>query len=156
MRKLSYEEQTVHLTAAIDIAINSFQMFPPPNWDKNSIQRAINTYISLKNSLKDPEPRYKNMKSLSYLENDVFTYFQEGSGKTVDFFWAQIKSSGLQYRRENKLARVIKRGKIRNRLEYDFIIDVLVPYQQEGIIGPDETSLLNNFIAVFEEKHPDK
>jgi hypothetical protein len=156
MRKFSYEEQTIQLTAAIDIAINAFELFPPPNWDENNIQRAINTYMSLKNSLIDPEPRYKNTKSLSYLENDVFTYFQEGSGKTVDFFWAQIKSSGLHYRRENKLARVIKRGKIRNQLEYEFIIDVLVPYQQEGIIGPDETSLLNKFIAAYEEKHRDK
>lgn len=150
MNKSTYEEQAKRLVVAIEIAINSLQILPPSNWDETSIQQAINTYLSFKNSLINPEPRYRNIKSLRYLENDVFTYFQESSGKTVDFFWEQINRWGLDYQRENKLVKIVKREKIRNQLEYDFIIDVLVPYQQEGIISIEEANLLNQLIAEYE------
>lgn len=67
-------------------------------------------------------------------------------------FWGKIKEAKLPYKRENRLAKILKRKKIKDDMEYDFIIDVLVPYQQEGLINEDEVFLLNNLIGDFENK----
>jgi len=79
--------------------------------------------------------------------------FQEGSGNHVEAFWKEIKNAGLPFKRENKLVKILKRGKIKNALEYDFIIDVLVPYQQEGLLTQEEVVLLNQMIGEFENKN---
>jgi len=68
----------------------------------------------------------------------------------VDYFWQEIKLAGLDFKRENKLGKILKRKKINNRIEYDFIIDVFVPYQQEGLISGDEVELLNKLLADYE------
>jgi len=150
MKKLSYEEQVKQLIAAIDIAIKAFQLYPPKIWDDAAIQHVVNVYVSFKNDAQNPLPKFKNKQSLNYTINDVFTYFQEASGGTVDYFWQEIKLAGLDFKRENKLGKILKRKKIKNRIEYDFIIDVLVPYQQEGLISGDEVELLNKLLADYE------
>lgn len=151
MNKLSYEEQTRQLIAAIDIAVKAFQLYPPNVWDDSTKQHMVKTYLSFKNGVQNPEPKFKNKQSLSYKIDDVFIYFQEGSGEAVDYFWQQIKNTSLDFKRENKLGKILKRRKIKNRIEYDFIIDVLVPYQQEGLISNDEVDLLNKLLLEYEE-----
>jgi hypothetical protein len=152
MNKLSYEEQVNQLLAAIDIAIASFQLYPPKNWDEGTIQHIIKTYSSWKNDVQYPKPQFKNKQSLKYSINDVFTYFQESSGEAVNYFWQQIKDTGLEFKRENRLKKVLKQKKINTQIEYDFIIDVLVPYQQEGLIGNDEVNLLNRLLADYKAR----
>jgi len=106
--------------------------------------------LSWKNNVQSPEPKFKNKQSLSYIINDVFVYFQEGSGDAVNYFWHQIKDSGLEFKRENKLEKIIKRKKIKSKIEYDCIIDIIIPYQQEGIINDDEVNLLHRLLLDFE------
>ncbi len=48
------------------------------------------------------------------------------------------------------MTKIMKRKKINNTHEYDFVIDVIVPYEQEGLITLDEVVLLNNLISQFE------
>lgn len=151
MNKLSYEEQTRQLIAAIDIALTSFRLYSPKNWDNSTKQHVLNTYSSWKNDLQNPNPKFKNKQSLSIIINDVLTYFQDGSGEAVNYFWQQIKNAGLDFKRENKLKKIIKRKKIKTQIEYDFIIDVFVPYQQEGLISNDEVGLLNKLLLDYED-----
>lgn len=153
MNKLSYEEQTRQLIAAIDIAVTSFELYSPKNWDNNTKQHIVNTYISWKNDLKNPNPKFKNKKSLSFVIVEVLTYFQESSGEAVNYFWQQIENTGLDFKRENKLNKIIKRKKIKTLIEYDFIIDVLVPYQQVGLINDEEVKALNKMLLEFEDFH---
>jgi len=150
MSKFNYEEQAKQLSLAIDIAVKAFQEYPPKNWEAVPIQQVIKTYLTWKNELENSDPKYKNSKSFSFRINDVLTYFQEDSGETVNYFWQQINNEGLEYKRENKLLKIIKRKKIKSQIEYDFIIDVLVPYQQERIIIPEEVILLNKLLHTFE------
>jgi hypothetical protein len=150
MNKLSYEEQTRQLLAAIDIAITAFQLYSPKNWDDSIKQHVVKTYLSFKSDVQNPEPKFKNKESLRYSIDEVFTYFQEDSGDAVDYFWQQIKDTGLDFKRENKLVKILKRKKIKTRIEYDFIIDVLVPYQRERLIGNDEVDLLNKLLSDYE------
>jgi hypothetical protein len=37
-------------------------------------------------------------------------------------------------------------------MEYDFIVDVLVPYQQEGLITQTDADLLGQMLAQFEQR----
>ena len=150
MIKDKYTESSNNLVKAIDIAIDAFKKYPPKIWDTKTLDQVINTYSEFKNNAENPEPQFHNLKSLSYKINDVFIYFQEGSGDAVDKFWDKIKEVNLPYKRENKLGKILKRKKINNKIEYDFVIDVLVPYQQENLINKDDVILLNKLIGEFE------
>ncbi|MNY73060.1 hypothetical protein D3C86_2117470 [compost metagenome] len=48
------------------------------------------------------------------------------------------------------MVKILKRKKINNIREYDFVIDVMIPYEQEGLIDQDEVILLNDLISQFE------
>jgi hypothetical protein len=149
MAKSNYAEQAQLISRAIDIAIASVKKFPPKDFSNDHIKHFIDTYLEYKKGALDPEPGYHNMKSLLYIKSDILTYFQESAGKAVEYFWKEVKKNNLELKRENKLKKILKRGKIKNDLEYDFVIDVLVSYQQEGLITEDEANKLNQMIGTF-------
>ncbi|MBD1391813.1 hypothetical protein [Mucilaginibacter glaciei] len=154
--KSKYDEQSKFLAQAIDIAVNSFNLFPPKGWDKNVLEQVVNAYTRFKNNALNPEPQFKNMRSFQYILNDVLTYFQESSGSAVDNFWVEIRKNHLPYIRENKMAKILKAGKIKHDIDCDFVIDTIVPYQQEGLINGEQILLLNKMIANFENKRKAK
>jgi hypothetical protein len=150
--KVELEQRVEVLIKAIDIAIDSIQKYPPKGFEPVHVTHFVNTYAEAKKSLLNLESRFQNKTSISILESEVFIYFQEGTGNAVDYFWSKVKEEHLPFKRVNKLAKVLKRDKIKNQIEYDFIIDVLVPYQQEGLISKDEVDRLNEMISNFEKK----
>lgn len=152
MAKFNYTEEAETLSKAIDIAIESLQKFPPKGFNDNHLNHFVNVYLDFKHQALNPGPQYKNSRSFSYVKNDVFTYFQEGAGDAVNYFWKQVNEQNLGYKRENKLAKILKRQKIKNQIEYDFVIDVLVPYQQEGLISESDVDTLNKMILEYERK----
>jgi hypothetical protein len=152
MAESQYEEQALALGKAADIAIEAFKKFPPKDFTLAHIDHFTKVYLMFKDNALNPEPKDRNLKSLSHVKTEIMTYFQEGSGKTIDYFWEQVKIQDLGFKRENKLAKILKRDKIKNQIEYDFIIDVLVPYQQEGLIGENDVVKLNQMLASFEQK----
>ncbi|KQB40366.1 hypothetical protein [Flavobacterium aquidurense] len=154
-----YKIASENLARAIDISIDVIQKFPPEEWvehyvtkDKNQITHFIDLKRECKENALKPEPRFANMQSLKYAIEDVFTYFQEGHGKFVEEFWKEIKTQNLPYKRENKMAKILKRKKINSIHEYDFVIDVIVPYQQEELVNKEEVALLNDLISEFENR----
>ena len=50
------------------------------------------------------------------------------------------------------MAKILKRKKINNDIEYDFVTDLIVPYQQEGMITEEEVILLNAYLGKFENR----
>lgn len=159
MKEDKYTEAAQNLAKAADIAIAVFQEFPPKGWEEHYVienKNQIDFIIDLCNERKEmalnPKPQYCNMQSLKYKIEEVFTYFQEASGECVEQFWKEIKAQNLPYKRENKLAKILKRKKINNIHEFDFVIDVIVPYQQEGLINEEEVVLLNKWLGEFENR----
>jgi hypothetical protein len=152
MANSNYTEQAHALGKAADIAIEAFEKFPPKGFNSAQLDHVINTYKEFKNNALHPEAKYKNLKSLSYVKTDILTIFQEGSGDFVNYFWKQVADQRLGFKRENKLQKILKRGKIKSQIEYDFIIDVLVPYQQEGVINETDANILKQMIGEFERK----
>ena len=109
-------------------------------------------YNDRKERLLNAEKKFQTLQSLKYDIEDIFTYFQEAAGPDVDEFWRRIKEANLPYERENKLEKIMKRGRIRNDIEYDYVIDTIVPFQQEGILSDEDVKKLNEMIEKFENK----
>ncbi|MDR2009144.1 MAG: hypothetical protein LBQ22_01510 [Bacteroidales bacterium] len=147
-----YKIEADNLAKAIDIANEVIKTYNPEGWDNNIINFYIKNNLETRDNVLNPEPKFANLTSLKYAIESVFTSFQESSGKAYDIFWQKIKEAGLPYKRENKLAKILKRGKINNDLEYNFIVDVMIPYQQEGLIDKNDIIKLNEMIGKFENK----
>ncbi|WP_029272446.1 hypothetical protein [Flavobacterium sp. KJJ] len=147
-----YQESSVNLSKAIDIAIDIIKKHPPIGWEEKTISHVVNLNLEIKEGILNPQPQFRNLKSLKYSIEIVFTKFQEMHGVFVEEFWKEIKRQNLPFKRENKMVKILKRKKIKDIHEYDFVIDVIVPYEQEGLITHDEVTLLNDLIIQFEAK----
>ena len=152
MQKKNYDTEALRLVRAIDFAIESLEKFPPKDFTSVNLESFIKFYSELKSSVLNPLPQFKKIVSLNYSIQEVFTYFQEANGKEVDYFWEQISSANLGYIREDLLQKILKRGKIRGRIEYEYVIDSIVVAEQVGRITKEETQKLSNMIGLFETK----
>lgn len=147
-----YIEQSKNLIKAIDIAIKVVKSHPPKEFNEYDIQLFLDGYNRFKKQIIEAEPKFSNLGSLKYTIQDVFTYFNESSGETVNEFWRRIKESNLPYERDNKLEKILSKQKIKNRQEYDYVIDTMVPFKQEGIISDSDFELLNQLVGEFERR----
>ena len=153
MTKRNYEDEAIKLSKVIDIAIESMRKFPSESWSKETLDHVVNCYKEYKEYAINPEPKFKKIASLKYLIEDVFTRFQEGSGKDVEYFWQELKKQNLDYSRKDKLDKIIKSGKIKSRIEFEYVTDIIVVAEQEGRITKDEAMLLGNMLDNFALKH---
>lgn len=149
--KRTYEEEASNLARVIDIAIDITQKHPPKEFQQGNIEHVINVYKKQKHMALNPKPQFKKISSLNYLVKDVFIYFQEGTGDDVEQFWKTIKEHKLPFKRENKLLKILKKGKIKNQVEYDYVIDTIVPFQQDKMIDNSQVEQLNQLIGNFEK-----
>ena len=81
-----------------------------------------------------------------------FTVFQEGTGEAVELFWRQVAEEELEYVREDKLRKVIDRGRIKGRLEFDYVTDTFIAARQEGRITEAEADQLSGMLGDFENR----
>jgi hypothetical protein len=151
-QRANYETEALKLSKAADIAIDAFKKFPPHDWNEETVLHFEKCYLEKKDFALNPEPKFKSITSLKYIIEAVFTIFNESSGDFVEYFWKEIKNQNLDYVREDKLWKVLKRGKINNRVEYEYVIDIIVPAEQENRITNEEAKLLSEMIGIFENK----
>jgi len=148
----NYENEVNELCKAIDLAVEAFEQACPSNFTLDHQKHFITTYKDWKDRVLNAQPEFRNLASLKYSHQDVFTYFQESTGPTVECFWKRLNEEGLNFKRENKLKKVLDRGKIRGRIEFDYVIDILVPAEQTGMINEKEAALLSAMIGEFESR----
>ena len=152
MGKTNYNKQAEILIDIIDIAIDSLTHNPPKGFEEIHIRQFVNTYLDYRNKVLNPEPLFHNLTSLRFIKSDILRYFQEGSGKAVDVFWKDINAKKLDIVRENRFEKVIKRGKIKNQIEYDIIIDLYNSYIETNILSTMEIDKINHLISNFENR----
>jgi len=155
-KKRTYQEEANKLAAAIDLAIEAFKVECPSDFTKSHQQHTISCYADWKESCLNPEPQFRNLTSLKHSINDAFTYFQEGTGRTVEYFWYRIKEEGLDYERENRLEKILKREKISGRIEYNYVIDMIVVAEQVGLTNNEEITKLSEMLGEYESKNKTK
>jgi hypothetical protein len=151
-KKKTYQEEVEKLCKSIDISIDSFTTHPPKSWTPDIVKMVISDLEKDKLRRMNTEPKFRTLASLKYDVEAVFTYFQEGSGETVEYFWNKIRQANLDFERENKLKKILNRGKIRNRLEYEYVTDMIVVSEQIGMTSETETKILNKILDIYESK----
>lgn len=149
----NYQDESEKLSKAMDIAIESFKKFNPWNLSDSQLNTIIKGFEERKFLALHPKPQFKKLASLKYLIEETLTPFQEGTGEAVEYFWRKVAEAKLDYKRENKLAKILERGKIKGRIEYECVIDRIVVAQQENLITNEEAVRLNQMIADYEARH---
>jgi hypothetical protein len=148
--KRDYILEAEKVARAIDIAIESFSKYPPIGFNDAHTNQFINVYKDYKEKALNPLPEFRKLASLKYIVNDILTFFQESKGEAVESFWKKVNEENLGYKREDKLRKILNRGKIRGRLEYELAIDSIVAAEQEGIITKEDSSLLGQLIDKYQ------
>jgi hypothetical protein len=59
-----------------------------------------------------PEPLFANLRSLAYLEDAFFTYWNEASGEHIERFWQRVRERGLPFQRRDVVGEILSRGRI--------------------------------------------
>jgi len=154
--KKNYDTEAQKLVKAIDIAIESYIKFPPDGFTKEVLDHVVNLHKEWKDSVLNSERKFRTLASLKYDIEGVFTYFLEGRGEAVEYFWQQLNQENLGYIREDKLRKILDRGKIRGRVEYELAVDSIVAAQQEGRITAKEAEELSRMIGIFESPKKNK
>lgn len=150
--KRSYQEEVDKLCRAIDLSIEAYTEYPPKGWTADIIKKVASNLKDHKKRILEAEKKFRTMASLKYDVEAVFTYFQEAAGETVEFFWKRVKEERLDYTRENKLEKILNRGKIRGRIEYEFVTDLIVVAEQTGLTTIDGTRKLSHMLGEYEAK----
>lgn len=153
MNKTDYNSQAELLINIIDIAIECFTKNPPKEFEKAHIKQFVDTYSKYRLKVIAPAPEFRNITSLRQIMNDVLIYFQEGTGQAVDNFWKKVKEEQLNIKRVNRFEKILKRGKIKNQMEYDTIIDLYNSYIETNMLSKPDIDKINDLISAFEKVH---
>ena len=116
----------------------------------------INFCNQLKQMALNPEPQFKKVASIKYLENDFLTYWNESTDKEVDKFWIEIQKNGIDFEKKDTIKTVLKRGKIKDINEFYNIIGNIVIAEQIGWIDQEQIIELNRMIGDFENRNKGK
>ncbi|MGH1384737.1 hypothetical protein [Kordia sp.] len=151
-KRKSYTEEVEKLSKAIDISIEAYKKHPPNGWTQEHIEMVTSHLEEDKVRRLEATKKFRTMASLKYDIEAVFTYFQEASGTTVEYFWTKIKEAELDYTRENKLEKILNRGKIKDAIEYNYVTDMLMVAEQTGLTTTTQTEQLNKMLDDYESK----
>ncbi len=150
----TYQERAERLAKTIDIAekviVNSKSL------DEKTINHFINWGREIKHMALNPQPQFKKVASLKYLENDFLIYWNEANGEDIEKFWTEILKNGIDFERKDTIQAVLKRKRIKNIHEYDSIIDKIVTAEQIGRIDKTQVKELNQLIGEFEQRQTKK
>ena len=151
-KRRTYQEEVEKLCRAIDISIDSYKSYPPKDWTPEIVNMVTSNLEKDKLSRIEVEPKFRTLASLKYDVEAVFTYFQEATGKTVEYFWKKIGEADLDYKRENKLEKILNRGKIKGRIEFEYVTDMILVAEQLGMTSKEETIKLSIMLGEYEAR----
>lgn len=153
-KRKTYQESAELLARAIDIAETILKN--SKSLDEKTKNHFVNWGKEIRRMALNPEPQFKKIASLKYLENDFFIYWNESEGKDIEDFWLEIYKAGIGFKRKDTIQAVLKRKRIKDIHEFNNIIDNIVVAEQIGQINKEQVIELNRMIAQFEQEHSKK
>lgn len=153
-KRETYQEKAERLSKTIDIAEKVII-------DSKTLDEKTRTHFfewgrKIKHLALNPDPLFKKVASLKYLENDFLIYWNEADGLDVEKFWTELYKNEIDYNRKDTLNAVLKRKRIKDIQEYDSVIDNIVVAEQIGRIDKGQVKELNQLIGEFEQRQIDK
>ncbi len=150
-KRQTYQERAKKLAKTIDIA--DIIVKKSKFLDEKTRDHFVNWGQELKKLALNPEPQFKKIASLKYLENDFLIYWNEADGKDIEDFWIEVYQNGIDFQRKDSIQAVLKRKRIKDIHEFDNVIDNMVVAEQIGRLNKEQVIELNKMIAEFEKKH---
>jgi len=153
-KRFTYQERAERLAKAVDIAVKIID--ESDRFGNDSEIPMVNFCNQIKQMALNPEPQFKKVASIKYLENDFLIYWNESTGKEVDKFWTELYKNGIDFDRKDTIKTVLKRGKIKDIHEFDNIVDNIVVAEQIGQINKEQAIELSQMIGDFEIRNKGK
>ena len=148
-KKATYEEKASQIQKVVELAERVIRK--SKKMSEYEKEQMIKWGMQIKELAKNPEPQFRKVASLRYLENDFLTYWNEAEGEDVELFWKKVYSNKLDFRRKDVLASVLKRKRIKDIHEYNTVVDRIVIAEQLGQISQEEAKELSELIGKFED-----
>ena len=153
-KRQTYQERAERLAKTIDIAEKI--IVESKSLDEKTRTHFLKWGREIKNMVLNPEPKFKKVASIKYLENDFLIYWNEADGEDIEKFWTELYKNGIDFERKDTLQAVLKRKRIKDIQEYDSIIDNIVAAEQIGRIDKNQVKELNQLIGEFEQRQTQK
>ena len=153
-KKQSYQDRAERLAKTVDIAESVIKASDTLSEDIKS--RMLQWGQQVKQMALNPEPQFKRLASVKYLENDFLTYWNEAGGPDVEKFWSIVSNSGIVSERKDMMSAILKRRRIKDIHEYDYVIDSIEVAEQVGKIDGDQVVELSKFLGEFEQRNAGK
>jgi hypothetical protein len=153
-KRQTYQERAVRLAKTIDIAEKV--IIDSKSLDKKTRTHFLKWGREIKHIVLNPEPQFKKVASLKYLEDDFLIYWNEADGEDIEKFWTELYKNGIDFERKDTLRAVLKRKRIKDIHEYDNVIDNIVVAEQIGRIDKNQVKELNQLIEEFEQRQTEK
>jgi hypothetical protein len=151
---MAYNKRAKEYLEALEIAIEILETNSSIDVE---MKKRMMEYTRLEINLTlNREKKFRNISSLSISEKEYFTYWNEATGDHVEKFWNEIRNAELNYKRKNYLEDILKRNRIKNIHEFNYVVDTLIIAQQEERISTKEAKLLNDYLADFEKRNEGK
>src|SRR5829696_5669155 len=127
-KKQTYQERADRLAKTINIAETILKSSDSHSDDMRS--HMLQWGQQIRDMALNPEPQFKRVASIKYLENDFLTYWNEASGPDVERFWLTVGNSSIDFERKDILKAILKRRRIKDIHEYDYVVDSIVVAEQ--------------------------
>lgn len=142
-----YSARAHALAETMDLAVELYAALPAHQRDS-----MVEFTLERKKMVLAPEPPFATLRSLAYLEDEFFAYWNEARGEHVERFWQLMAERGLPFRRKDVVRAVLNRGRINSDSEYQTITDSLVIQQQIGTLSRAEVDRLSKMLGQFEQR----
>ncbi len=147
---MTYQERADRLAKTADIADKIIR-------DSNTIPEAskhqfLNWGQLVKDKALNPEPPFRKVVSIKFLENDFLIYWNESEGPDIDKFWKELNEKEIDFERKDIIQLVLKRKKIKNIHEYNYVTDNIVVAEQIVRIDKEQVAELNRLLSEFEQR----
>jgi hypothetical protein len=94
----------------------------------------------------------RTLSQLRHLEEDFLVYWNEASDSETRAFWEQVHAQGLPYQRVDHLGRILARGRIASRTEYEFAVDTIVLAEQDSRLTHEDAVRLSQMIGAYDRR----
>jgi hypothetical protein len=147
--RLTYEQHAEKFARAVDIGLKILEEADISPRDK---ERLIRLAESDKEMALNPPPIYKKVASLNCIIAEQLYYWNEEKGRHVEQFWDELAKNGIDYKRKDIFKTVLKRSRINNLQEYDYILDEILVAHQSHRLTTEELEKLNELLLNYEQK----
>ncbi|MCD8164990.1 MAG: hypothetical protein LUE93_01940 [Bacteroides sp.] len=150
--KRKYAEKAQESLKLIEFALNALDLYGKEEWNPVWIGLFRESCLAFRDSILLAPEEEKNLRSLTWKNEQFFNFINMFSGEAVNRFWQRVREEELPFERRNMLLPILKRKKIETAYDYDMVSRSVLAYFQEGLINEEEVVNLYTYMKEYEEQ----